>query len=62
MVAGLKRTPGRDAAHCNHLGELGGDGIAAGERDLKTTLFTPQIRVTQDNDFSYLNKLNLTLC
>lgn len=30
MVSGLKRTPGRDAAPCKHLGELGGDGIAAG--------------------------------
>lgn len=65
MVSGLKRTPGRDAAPCKHLGELGGDGIAAGGGgggDLKTTLLIPQIRVTQDNDFSYLNKLKLTLC
>lgn len=64
MVSGLQRTPGRDAAPCKHLGELGGDGIAEGRvgGDLKMTLLIPQIRVTQDNDFSYLNKLKLTLC
>lgn len=38
---------------CNHLG-------AQEERDLETTVFTVQIRVTQDYG-SYLNKLKLTV-